>query len=54
MVDGLGTTAVKSHLADRGIDADVHTVRLDDRRALRLVRADLMETTFATPVPVGV
>jgi phenylacetate-coenzyme A ligase PaaK-like adenylate-forming protein len=53
-VDGLGIAAVRAHLADRGVDADVRAVALDDPRTLRLVRADLVETTFAAPVPVGV
>jgi phenylacetate-CoA ligase len=61
LVDGYGLAAVRTHLADRGLDADLRTVRLDDPRTLRLVRADLIETTFArqhqespTPIPVGV
>jgi phenylacetate-coenzyme A ligase PaaK-like adenylate-forming protein len=60
-VDGYGLAAVRAHLADRGLDADVSVVRLDDPSTLRLVRADLIETTFAghrpeypTPIPVGV
>jgi phenylacetate-CoA ligase len=54
LVDDHGAGAVRAHLADRGLDVELRTVRLDDPRTLRLVRADLMETTFATPVPVGV
>jgi hypothetical protein len=55
-VDGLGVAAATAHFADRGLDVQVHPVPVDaaGARALRPVRADLVETTFATPALAGV
>lgn len=48
-VDGLGLVAAAGHLADRGLDAQLRAVPVDDERSLMRVRADLVETTFAKP-----
>lgn len=45
-VAGLGVAAVTTHLADRGLKARINVVDDDEARALRPVRADLLETTF--------
>jgi phenylacetate-coenzyme A ligase PaaK-like adenylate-forming protein len=45
-VDGLGVAAVTAHLEDRGLPADLRVVGDDEARALRTVRADLIESTF--------
>ncbi len=48
-VAGLGVEGVQQQLADRGLAATVHTVPDERATALRTVRADLLETTFARP-----
>ena len=46
-LDGLDAAAARQHLADRGLDVELHPVDTDGRE-LRTVRADLLETSFTT------
>jgi phenylacetate-coenzyme A ligase PaaK-like adenylate-forming protein len=52
-VAGCDLADVREHLAERGLDVRLHVVRVDDPRELRRVRADLLETTFADPLPTA-
>ena len=44
---GIGEHGTREHLADRGLDVDLRPVP-GDGRALRTLRADLLETSFTT------
>jgi phenylacetate-coenzyme A ligase PaaK-like adenylate-forming protein len=53
-VDGYGHRAVVDHFADRGLDADLALVPDELATALRPLRCDLRETTFAEPALAGI
>jgi phenylacetate-CoA ligase len=46
-VEGLDPAQVSSHFTDRGLDLDLALVSDDEATALRTLRSDLHETTFA-------
>jgi phenylacetate-coenzyme A ligase PaaK-like adenylate-forming protein len=53
-VAGFGHAATRQHLAERGLDVELHLVPDGQARALRRVRSDLHETTFlSTPELLG-
>jgi phenylacetate-CoA ligase len=48
-VAGFGTSGVRAHLADHGLDVDLDLVPDECAPRLRTLRCDLRETTFVTP-----
>jgi phenylacetate-CoA ligase len=53
-IAGLDEAEVARHFADRGLDLDLALVGDDEAAALRLLRSDLHETTFASgPALIG-
>ena len=51
---GLGVRDAHRHFAERGLDVELHLVDDNQAPALRRLRSDLHEITFATePLPVG-
>jgi len=50
-VEGLDEAQVSRHFADRGLDVDLTLVSDDEATALRTLRSDLHETTFAAARP---
>ena len=50
-IAGLDRHSARVHFLDRGLDVDLQLVADQDARALRPLRCDLQEITFATPVP---
>jgi phenylacetate-coenzyme A ligase PaaK-like adenylate-forming protein len=53
-IDGLSEAEVVRHLADHGLDVDLTLVGDDEARALRPLRSDMHETTFAgRPALIG-
>jgi phenylacetate-coenzyme A ligase PaaK-like adenylate-forming protein len=53
-IAGLDEAEVRTHFADRGLDLDISSVSDDEAMALRTLRSDLHETTFAArPALIG-
>jgi len=52
-VDGYGHRATVAHFADRGLEVDLAVLPDEQAAALRPLRCDLRETTFAEPALAG-